>query len=361
MATNKFTSKIADAKQVNVTYEDMKNPKAEIDSFESQEVETETIDPEFEQKEEILQENEPGTIDLKDYIPRSEFNETLQREFDKRWEEKLKLTAATEVSSPVKREEPVNKKVEAEDDLPEFKNWEVKDRIYVLCTGYSSLSQGIKDRHKKNSPLMYKGRSLRYSSSQASFFMDKQTGDVLLTYLSIENGRLMVPKENIHLQKFLAIHPDNGVVFKEHNPKQESKAAYDAQNLKIDAHILSKNIDIQTLVAIGMLMIRDYTEDMDLVTIKRHLYDEIEANPTLFIKLASDKMLKMKSIGRIAVFRGLLSFNDFKFYDENNNLLIQVARNENEYDVLASYFASFEGRGLYNYLKQKTETAMSKN
>jgi hypothetical protein len=282
-------------------------------------------------------------------IPKSQIDDYLKQKYEEM------LRESTPVQIQQSRQEPTPKKVESEDDLPEFSKWEEKDRLYVLCTGYSSLSQGIKDRHKKNSPLMYKGRSLRYSTSQASFFMDKQVGDVLLSYLSIEEGKLFIPKSNTHLQKFLAIHPDNGVIFKEFNPKEESKKTYDAQALKLDAHIRSRELDTATLVSVAMLMCKDYNETLDLFTVKRDLYNEIENNPKLFIKLASDPNLKLKTIGKMAVNRGLLKFAGFRFYDENDAVICEVGRNENEYDSLAAYFSTSEGRNLYEYLLQKIE------
>ncbi|HEY6143737.1 MAG TPA: hypothetical protein VIV55_10035 [Flavobacterium sp.] len=281
-------------------------------------------------------------------IPKSEIDAYVRQQV----EESMKNLQPS--FQPQKQEIP-SKKVEPSDELPEFENWEVKDRIYVLCTGHSSLSQGIKDRHKKNSPLMYKGRALRYSPSQASFFMDKQSGDVLLQYLFIEEGRMFVSKENTHLQKFLAIHPENGIIFKEFNPTEESKIAYDAQQLKLDAHWLSRNIDTTTLVSVAMLMCKNYTENMDMFTVKRDLYNEIEANPKLFIKLASDKSLKLKTIGKMAVNRGLLRFENYRFLDESGAVICESSRNENEYDSLASFFASSEGRSLYEYLMHKIE------
>jgi hypothetical protein len=281
-------------------------------------------------------------------IPKSDIDAYVRQQV----EESLKNLQPS--FQPQKQEIPT-KKVEAIDDLPEFENWEVKDRIYVLCTGYSSLSQGLKDRHKKNSPLMYKGRALRYSPSQASFFMDKQTGDVLLQYIHIEEGRMLVPKENTHLQKFLATSPENGVIFKEFNPTEESKIAYDAQQLKLDAHWLSRNVDTTTLVSIAMLMCKNYTENMDMFTIKRDLYNEIESNPKLFIKLASDKNLKLKTIGKMAVNRGLLKFENYRFLDEAGTIICESNRNENEYDSLASFFGSSEGRSIYEYLMHKIE------
>lgn len=288
-------------------------------------------------------------------IPKSQIDSYINEKFEAReqaLEEKYrKITAATAQTV----EQPSPKKVEAIDDLPEFKNWEERDRIYVLCTGFSSLTHGIRDRHKKNSDLMYKGRSLRYSTSQASFFMDKQVGETLICYLQIENGKLFVPKENAHLQKFLAIHPDNGIHFKEHNPQLESKLAYEVQNLKLDAHLLSRQVDTASLEAIAMMMCKDYLETWDVYTLKKQLYLEIEADPKLFIKFANDKSLKLKSLGKQAVIRGLLRYENFRFSDEQGTILCESSRNENEYDALALYFSSNEGRNLYEYLVHKIE------
>jgi hypothetical protein len=347
---NKFPKKLVEIKP-NLSFEEMQEKMNSPESIEEPDFEQEPV------KDEVIQELHSAPKKLpkeihynqvvEESIPKSQIDDYI----DKKWEEKLKTLTIPEP----KKEVPASKKVESVDDLPEFENWEEKDRIYILCSGFSSLSQGIKDRHKKGSPLMYKGRSLRYSTSQASFFMDKQIGDVLTTYLSIEEGKLMVPKSNTHLQKFLAIHPDNGVVFKEFDPKNESKAVYEAQNLKLDAHLLSRQIDTPTLVAVAMLMYKDYNEGMDLFTVKRELYNEIENNPKLFIKLASDQNLKLKSTGKIAVFRGFLSYANFRFYDEEGKVICEANRNENEYDSLAAYFGTAEGRSLYDYLVQKIE------
>jgi hypothetical protein len=289
----------------------------------------------------------PG-VETEKTIPISQVEDYINKKFQEMQANAIQNNVAPKTT-------PANKKVEAEDDLPEFANWETRDRIYVLCTGYNSLSHGIKDRHKRNSPLMYKGRALRYSTSQASFFMDKQQGDVLISYLSIENGNLFVPKENEHLQKFLAIHPDNGIIWKEFNPKDESKKAFDIQNTKLDAHFLSRQIDTATLEAVAMLMCKDYIESWDIYTIKRQIYNEIEANPNLFIKLANDKSLKLKAIGKIAVYRGLLNFRDYRFYDEGNNVVCESNRNEDEYEALAAHFSTNNGRSVYEYLKAKIE------
>jgi hypothetical protein len=361
-AKNKFPRKLVDVNP-NVSFEDMKNGTNtaiiddDIENFSTQSTEN------FEllERKQISPEDFFGKDD-EEMIPKSQIDGYIQKaleENEKKFDEKLQSILSAKQPEQIYQQqpklEPAPKKVESADDLPEFENWEVKDRIYVLCTGFSSLSHGIKDRHKKSSPLMYKGRSLRYSTSQASFFMDKQVGDVLLSYLSIDEGKLIVPKENAHLQKFLAIHPDNGVVFKEFNPKEESKIAYDVQKLKVDAHILSRQLDTATLVAVAMLMCKDYTENADLFTVKRDLYNEIEINPKLFIKLASDQNLKLKSIGKIAVFRGLLKFANYRFLDENDVVICEANRNENEYDTLASYFSTTEGRNLFEYLVRKIE------
>lgn len=297
-------------------------------------------------------ENQPATFTVsaqnEEMIPKSQVKDYIDQQLAE-----MRATLV-QTTAPAKTELP-SKKVESSDDLPEFENWVVKDRIYVLCTGHSSLSHGIKDRHKRNSPLMYKGRALRFSTSQASFFMDKQSGDVLLSYLSIDEGKLIVPKENTHLQKFLAIHPDNGVVFKEFDPEEESKKAFEAQNVKIDAYILSTKIDDFTRDSIAMLMCKGYTEKWEPYTIKKNLNNEIEANPKLFIKLAQDPALKHKTVGKISVLRGYLKYVNFKFLDENDQIICEPKMHENEYDALAAYFLSNAGRSLFEYLRHKIE------
>jgi hypothetical protein len=305
-------------------------------------------DVSFEEMQEATNKDQEATSpDLKEeMIPKSQVKDYIDKQ--------LEEIRSSFTQAPARTELPT-KKVESSDDLPEFENWVVKDRIYVLCTGHSSLSHGIKDRHKRNSPLMYKGRALRFSTSQASFFMDKQAGDVLLSYLSIDEGKLIVPQENTHLQKFLAIHPDNGIVFKEFDPEEESRKTYDAQNVKIDAYILSKKIDDFTRDSVAMLMCKGYTEKWEEYTIRKNLNNEIEANPKLFIKLAQDPALKHKTVGKISVLRGYLKYVNFKFLDENDQIICEPKMHENEYDALATYFLSNTGRSLFEYLRHKIE------
>ena len=128
---------------------------------------------------------------------------------------------------------PLSTKEENFDEIPGLEDFEVKDRLYVLCNNQKPPSRGIRNRSKAPlSPLTYLNPqtkqtfALRYSVNQVSFFMEKQKGDVVVTPIEFKNGMLKTNKNEIPLQKFLAIHPDNkangGSIFEEYDPAKEA-------------------------------------------------------------------------------------------------------------------------------------------
>jgi len=66
-------------------------------------------------------------------------------------------------------------KLQNNDDIPELEGFEYKNRRYEVLINTKSVSQGIRNRSKKSSPLMYihpvtkQPFSLRLSSNQSSF------------------------------------------------------------------------------------------------------------------------------------------------------------------------------------------------
>ena len=84
--------------------------------------------------------------------------------------------------------------------------WEIKDRVYVLTEGKTPVNYILRSRHHLNKPLQYFdgniSRSLRYASNQTSVFEDEQHGDVTLPAIIFRDGKLVVPKEQVILQKY---------------------------------------------------------------------------------------------------------------------------------------------------------------
>lgn len=251
-------------------------------------------------------------------------------------------------------------KHESIDDLPELANWEIKDRSYIMIDGSCPVSYSIRDRSKKSSNLTYYNKvkntthTLRYSQNQPSFLMDKQTGDFIVTYVTIYNGNLLVPKENPVLQKFLHIHPDRNIIWKEFDPSIEIKKQVEEDAKLYQAlKLFNEELDDQTLEAICMLMCKDYSEEWPLYTLKRELNLAIKHNPSYFIQLSKDPTLKVKSIAKTALNRGLLKYSDYRFYDEDSKAICDVPRYSDEYEEISKFFLSPEGRSHYDYLKKK--------
>lgn len=251
-------------------------------------------------------------------------------------------------------------KHESIDDLPELANWEIKDRSYIMIDGSCPVSYSIRDRSKKGSNLTYYNKvnntnhTLRYSQNQQSFLMDKQTGDFIVTFVTIYNGNLIVPKENPILQKFLHIHPDRNVIWKEFDPSIEIKKQVEEDAKLYQAlKLFNEELDDQTLEAICMLMCKDYSEEWPLYTLKRELNLAIKHNPSYFIQLSKDPTLKVKSIAKTALNRGLLKYSDYRFYDEDSKAICDVPRYSDEYEEISKFFLSPEGRSHYDYLKKK--------
>lgn len=247
------------------------------------------------------------------------------------------------------------------DIIKALEPWDYKNREYTLITGEKPVSHGIRNRHKKLSPLQWTDpdthevHSLRYASNQPSIFTDRQKGEVIVSHILMKGGVLRVPKENVTLQKFLAIHPDKDKVWKEKDVKADAQKQLKVLELIEDARSLYKSTDFLTLDSIARLMCSDYREDWESAEVRIALLGIIPSNAQKFINLTNDPNLKYKGIGRRSVQTGLITYDNYKFSDMMGKIILEVPRNEDEYEALASYLKSSEGRAFFDYLKTKVE------
>lgn len=257
---------------------------------------------------------------------------------------------------------PLIAKDENFDVIPGLEDFEIKDRIYVLCDNSKPLSRGIRNRSKPNSPLTYlnpitkQTHSLRYSVNQVSFFEDKQKGDVKVSSIELLDGMLKTNNNDIPLQKFLAIHPDNkangGSIFEEYDPAKEAKLENDKDDKLFEAQSLVRSISGLKKDAVARLMCSDYREDWTSEELKRSLYSAVSKSPTTFLKLANDTSLEVKGVAKTGLFRGIITYSNYKWFNENKEVLVEVSRNEDEFDAIATYLLSGKGISFYEFLKQ---------
>lgn len=245
------------------------------------------------------------------------------------------------------------------DDIPELRKWEYKDRIYVMCDDSKPASTGIRTKHSKLSSLEYFNpetrtpHALRLTSNFPSFFMEKQKdAEVILKRLFLTNGMLLLPKERVFDQKFLAIHPDNGIVWKELDKNAEAKKQIAHDDILFEAQSLARSISYATLEAVAMVFCRDvYNESWETDILKAEVNARILKDPARFISLAKDPTIKFKRIASLSLRRGYIRYEDYRFKDEKGVTFLEVARNEDEYEAISKYLTSSNGRPLADFLE----------
>ena len=247
------------------------------------------------------------------------------------------------------------------DEIPGLEDFEIKDRMYVLCNNFKPISRGIRNRSKPGSPLTYlnpsnkQTHSLRYSVNQTSFFEDKQKGDVRVSPIEFKDGMLRTTKNDIPLQKFLAIHPDNkangGSIFEEYDPAKEATAEIEKEDKLFEAQTLVRSLSFTKQDAIARIMCLDYKEEWSPAELKRSLYNAVAKSPDKFLKLANQPSLEAKGVAKTAQHRGIIFYSNYKWYNEQKEVLVEVSRNEDELDAIAGYLLSGKGISFYEFLK----------
>jgi len=278
-------------------------------------------------------------------------------------------------SQPVQKEKQTESatttiiKNELFDDLPELRNFKPKERIYVLCDGSKPISRGLPTRHKDASPLQYINKetnevyALFYSLTQTSFFKERHKGDSKVQHVFFKDGMLKTYETDIKLQKFLAIHPGNeamgGSLFREYNPSKEAEVKIDDFELETKARNLAIDLPYLKQDAIARLLCENYKETWEPAEVKTALYQQAIKSPREFVRLANDRSIEVKGIAKIAEDRGLISYKNNRFLNEAGEVLCEVGRNENKWDVIADFFMSTEsevtgginGRVTFEFLK----------
>jgi hypothetical protein len=305
------------------------------------------------QEENATQAFEQAQEDSEPMVPLSQVSEIVRQQVEQAMKNAERVPV---IETPKPQVQYVEHRKEDLDVIPGLEDFEYKDRTYVLMSEKKPVSYSIRNRHKAKSPLQWTNpvtktvHSLRFASNQPSFLADKQTGDVIIEHIIMKDGMLRVPKENVTLQKMLAIHPDNNKIWREFDPSVESKKVVEEEDILFEAQKLAREVDTIQLEAAARVLIPTYSEDWDLFTIKREVFAEAKRNPRKFIKIVSDPSLKIKGVIKTALLRGFISYSNYKFYDSEDNMIIEVSRNQDEITALSEYLSTNKGKDMYDYL-----------
>ena len=154
----------------------------------------------------------------------------------------------------------------------------------------------------------------------------------------------------------MAIHPDNkangGSIFEEYDPAKEASIEIEKEDRLFEAQSLVRSISPIKQDAVARLMCSDYKEEWVPAELKRSLYSAVAKSPAKFLQLANQPSLEVKGVAKTAMYRGIISYSNYKWLNDNKEVLVEVSRNQDEYDAIAEYLMSGKGMAFYEYLKQ---------
>lgn len=273
----------------------------------------------------------------------------------------LQPTPQPQVQPKVEHQE--FKKIENKDDIPELEGFIPKNRRYEIINGTKTVSHGIRTRSKKASPLLYihpvtgESHPLRLTENHPSFFEHlqfKEPGSNRLRFVKFIDGVLYVPSTDLQLQKFLHIHPDKGLVFREIDAEQDAKKELDAYELKFKAQELVRGLDFPSQDSLARFICKSYSSSFTPSEIKRLLFVEVDkaSDHKHIISLCENKSLLIQGLAKLAVENELIKFEDYRFIDNKGVLILDVGRNRNEWDAIGEYLTSNQGDSLRSHLEK---------
>ena len=239
-----------------------------------------------------------------------------------------------------------------------MKNWELKDRSYVLSGGISPLTYKIRsvgmlwfDEDKKIN------RELRYAPNQKSLFVDEQDDRVQIEHVIFENGALYVPRTNVVLQQLLSnYHPEAGKVWEEIDEMQEAVDDIDQIELELEALKLVQELEIEHLEAILRTELGSEVTTMSSKEIKRDCYLFAKNNPGLFTEIANDEDIKLRNLANRSVENGVVNLADdnttFKWAKTGKKILT-VPFDEHPYTAFARFLKTDDGINVMKAIEKK--------
>jgi hypothetical protein len=246
---------------------------------------------------------------------------------------------------------------------PSIKDFEIKDRLYLLKGNETPVSFMLQTKHTQNKPLLHfdpiekRNKALRWSDNQSSPFVEDQDGYAICPPIIFENGKLYVTKENVELQKFLSFyHPANNVSYYEFDAEELANEEYDILTAQLDAQVTVREMPIGDLEAVARVVLKSKVDRMTSSEIRRDMLIYARSNPQEFMSLVNDDSLKLRNIAIRAVDMGILEIsNDGRnvSWAGKGGKVITIPFGENAYSALAAFFMTDEGMDVLSNISNK--------
>jgi hypothetical protein len=242
------------------------------------------------------------------------------------------------------------------------KDWEFKDRVYILAGNHSPVTYTIQTKHTPRKPLLWFdeglkiNRELRLATNQKSLFADEQNGYSTLTHVIFQDGVLNVPRTEVTMQKMLSLyHPLKGNLWIEADAAKDAEDEIDLLEFEMEALNLVQTLDIEHLEAIMRTELGSAVSTMSSRELKRDAYRFAKSQPALFIEISEDEDIKLRNLANRAVEQGIILLTDdntvFKF--ANGKKILTVPFEQHPYAALSQYFKTDDGVMLMKSLTKK--------
>jgi len=237
------------------------------------------------------------------------------------------------------------------------------NKAYKLTRGAAPLSFMLSSKNTKRKPLLYfdeetgVNKPLRYARNQKTPFEDDQDGNAILEPIVFEDGFLYVRKENQILQKFLALHPENGSTFVEVDHERDATKEVESLTLEVDALVAARELTLNRAEQIIRTSLGVDTNKMTSAEIKRDVLVLARNNPSEFLNIYKDPMLELSAQVFSFFNEELLTYKNGKDvhfnWKGNKKKMLTVPFGEDRDYIVASYLQSDDGIETLKLLEKK--------
>ena len=203
-----------------------------------------------------------------------------------------------------------------------------------------------------------KVRQLRYSRNENSIWVDEQSENTIREQIVFDNKNLIVPYTNPPLQTYLSLHPDNiangGTTYFLVNTERNAEDELDKEFSMLNAVAMVRDKAIEELLPVAMYL--GISTEQKNMEIKRELLREAKANPTRFIEMFDNPVVRTKSVLMSAIDFQILkaSPHGLKWFD-SNRLIVATPAGQDTLDIATRFCLSEKGALVFEEIQTQLD------
>lgn len=201
-------------------------------------------------------------------------------------------------------------------------------------------------------------RQLRYSPNENSVFADEQSENTIREQIIFQSKNLVVPYTNPPLQKYLELHPDNiangGKIFHLVNTERNAEEEVEKEFSVLEAVAMVRDKSIDELLPVAMYL--GINTNQKNIEIKRELLKEAKSNPTRFIEMFDNPIVRTRSVVTSAIeFQILKADKDGLKWFDSNRLIVATPVGQDTVDVATKFCMSEKGSLVFEEIQTQLD------